>query len=406
MADPSFALVVPAEFKDHYQESMKDQGFEIAGLLNWAQAMGTPTAIHTIDDDLNSYTHIITNVSSTECEYIPVLQTLYPDKTIIGCLDYSFEILEQYGNSALIHRMITNLAKADFVFSVHPHQQEWLNAVNSDMNATHIPHPVDIDGVNTFAAKVKEPTGPPRVVLMWHQYDDKYFQGLFLLRQVERELIAEGKIESLHITIAGLKPDILALGKSPTMVPNCRSCGAQGTGLPHPPILSMGVPQIPPERLGIYLGPPREGFTPTPAGDLFLQRGLVNLTNYGHKHFSFDSFVPYTSPAEWMASLKTSALVLDLNAIHSIGRTGIESAALGIPYLGPRCVLSATELFPEICFSLDKPGELKANLKKLLSNSKYRANVGNMGKRRVKEFGFARAREKMAKMLKRARQKN
>jgi len=408
-------LVTPSEFKSHWMEVQQTGGgVEIAGLLNWPVALGFPLAVHTVDEDLSDYDIIITNMSSTESEYVPHLKRAYPEAMVVVCLDYAFDILEQYGGTPMITRILTNLRRADRVFSVHPHQTAWLRAVAPGLPVWHIPHPVDVEGVRRVTEGVPRRDRkavmngkvPLRVVVMWHQYDDRYLGPFLLCKALEQEWN-----RPIEMVVAGLKSKFLQFGTGiPESLPHCPTCGATGTGIPHPPFHTQGCPVIRPAQdpeSGEVLEGKWERMLGVPGSPGLVVEGLTKeLLDTGvlvvdrDRRQAFDIAIPYTSPGDWFAMLSSADLVIDANAIGTIGRVGIETAVLGVPYIAGRNVLSARKLWPKLILDDNNPEGVKTKLKKMLTDEGARKKALKFATRAVEdEFGLAIAAERFWAMV-------
>src|SRR3989304_6913051 len=123
-------LVVPEEFQRHYQA----HSFEISGLLQWAKVFYGD--VRTINEDITAYTHIMTNVSSTESEYISLIRQEVPDATVIACLDYGFSVINQYFLPGFEKRIGVVLSRADPRFAVNKNQVEWMKLGVPDKKIT------------------------------------------------------------------------------------------------------------------------------------------------------------------------------------------------------------------------------------------------------------------------------
>src|SRR3990167_1082176 len=173
-------IVVPEEFQRHF----KAHSFEISGLLSWAPAMGWE--VRTINEDLTPYDTIMTNVSSTESEYISLIRQEVPDATVIACLDYGFSVINQYFLPGFEKRIGVVMSRADHVFSVNRNQVEWMKLVVPDKPIHYIPHPSDTERIVKFRRPNEQKT--QGVAVMWHQYDNYQAQPLLILKAVEKRL--------------------------------------------------------------------------------------------------------------------------------------------------------------------------------------------------------------------------
>ena len=133
------ALVVPEEFATHYRA----HAFEITGLLCWAKAMDWD--VLRIDEDIGGYDVYMTNISSTETEYISVIRMAEPGAKVVACFDYGFDVVGQYFSN--LERVKTVLKRADRVFSVNKNQMAWLRLMMPDKKVAYCPHPADVENI-------------------------------------------------------------------------------------------------------------------------------------------------------------------------------------------------------------------------------------------------------------------
>src|SRR3990167_6934336 len=134
-----FCLLVPEEFASHHRQ----HSFEITGLLQWGKALGGD--IKTLTEFDGGYDWVMTNVSSTESEYISFIHQVDPDAKVIACFDYGFDVVNQYFVPAAIARIKDVMNRADVVFSVNKNQQAWMQEILPDTTIHYSPHPTAIE---------------------------------------------------------------------------------------------------------------------------------------------------------------------------------------------------------------------------------------------------------------------
>jgi len=350
-----FALVVPQEFKVHYDA----HSFEISGLLNWARALGGD--VLTINADLSSYDTILTNVSSTENEYISVIRQMNPDANVICCFDYGFDIVNDYFLPGFERRIATVMAR-----SVNKNQVDWvrlmLASVGVEKPVHYIPHPSDIDNIHRYRRPV-ERREPDAVAVMWHQYDNYQIQPLLVLKAVERKL--KRRLKKILI---GLK------------VQKMMELGIQ--------TLAAGIPVIGDDH-------PEPSLRGRP-----LDPDLPKIVRPVPPGVAWDSVMPYLGVEPWYGMLSGFYAALDLYTINSIGRFGIDCAGVGVPLIASRMTDSADMLYP---FSRVNPLESKDAVRlltKLLSSSEHYARVEKTALKNLTHYGFSESRARMMRMLK------
>src|SRR6266571_882035 len=284
-------LVCPGEFVQHYRSNP----FEIAGLLGWCGAMKWD--IHTITEDIADYDIYLTNVSSTELEYVSVLRQINPDAKIIVCLDYGADVLDSY--FASLERVWQIMGRADYIFSVNLNQKEWVEAGLRNrgiMTQVHyIPHPCDIDSMLRFRRPREART--QGIGAMWHQYNQNDLLMLEVLKSVEKKL--KRPIEK---SLIGLKTSFMR-HRGP-------GCGLEGEKCPHHGMIVQAsrIPIVGPDHPDAKLhGAPIDPNLPY----------TVQQTPPG---VGWDIAIPYMGPEGWYSLLGGYQVCLDMYQIESIGR--------------------------------------------------------------------------------------
>ena len=354
-----FALVVPQEFKVHYDA----HPFEITGLLQWARVFKGD--VLTINADLSSYDTILTNVSSTENEYISIIRQMNPDAKIVCCFDYGFGIVNDYFLPGFERRIATVMGRADHVFSVNKNQVDWirlmLESVGVDRPVHYIPHPSDLDNILQFR-RPPDRREPDTVAVMWHQYDNYQIQPLLVLKAVERKLK-----KRLKKVLIGLK------------VQKMMELGIQ--------TLAAGIPVIGDDH-------PEPSLRGRP-----LDPDLPKIVRPVPPGIAWDSVMPYLGVEPWYGMLSGHYAALDLYTVNSIGRFGIDCAGVGIPLVASRMTDSADLLYP---FSRVNPLESKDAVRllaKLLSDTEFYGRVEKTSLKNLRHYGFSESRARMMRML-------
>lgn len=352
-----FALCVPQEFAHHYAS----HPFEISGLLNWAKVFGGD--VRTINEDLTSYTHIMTNVSSTESEYISLIRQEVPDATILACFDYGFSVVNQYFLPGFEKRIGVVMSRADHIFSVNKNQVEWMKLVVPDKPIHYIPHPSDTERIKQFRRPNEQKT--QGVAVMWHQYDNYQVQPLLILKAVEKRLK-----KRIQKTLIGIKSGkMLELGMA---------------------TLSAGIPVISDD----HPDPTMRGKPIDP--DMTKVAGRAPLGT------AWDAVMPYLGVEDWYSILGGYTVALDLYTVNSIGRFGIDCAGVGTPCVASEKQDSAKLLWPFTTVDPFEPTRAIGHLTKLLSNDDYYARTQRTADKNLAYFGFVASKERMMRMLKEA----
>lgn len=349
-----FCLVVPEEFYTHYNQFP----FEISGLLNWARVLQGD--VRTINaGDLADYDTYMTNVSSTETEYISVLRQLNPAARIIACFDYGFDVVNQYFNE--MSRVKQVMERADIVFSVNKNQVKWMRLLLSKKETHYIPHPTDIENILKFRREPGE-RDANAVCAMWHQYDNYQIQMLEVLRAVERKLKRE-----LHKVLVGIKPRIMA---------------EQGIKIPTAsmPIISEQYPDA--DMRGKPLDP-----------------GLQQVLIRTPKGIGWDSVMPYLGVDGWYHTLSRYRVALDLYTVNSIGRFGMDCAGVGVPCVASNKQDSSKLLWPFTVVDPYDPEPAVAFVSKLLTNKDFYTKCEDVALRNLRHFGFEESRKRMMEVL-------
>ena len=353
-----FALVVPQEFAEHYRA----HSFEISGLLNWARALKGD--IRTIHEDLTPYDVIMTNVSSTETEYVSVIKQMNPDAKIVVCFDYGFDVVNQYFLPGFEKRIGLIMGRADLLFSVNKNQVEWmrlvLRAAGHDKPVHYIPHPSDVESILKFRRPREHRT--QGVGVMWHQYDNYQAQPLLVLKAVERNL--KRKIMK---SIIGLKT-----GKMLELGYKTLSARIPVVSTDHPDPKLHGKP-IDPDMPKVV--------SRVPSG------------------VAWDMAVPYLGVESWYSMLAGYEAVLDLYTVNSIGRFGIDAAGVGVPCVASDKQDSADLLWPFTTVDPFEPTRAIRFLTKLLSDGAFYAHVEKTALKNLSYYSLEASRARMMRVL-------
>ena len=349
-----FCLIVPQEFYEHYHQSP----FEISGLLNWARVLdGEIRMIN--HPDIDQFDTIMTNVSSTESEYISVIRQVNPDAKIIACFDYGFDVVNQYFTN--MDRVKQVMERADIVFSVNRNQVEWMKVLLPEKIINYVPHPTDIANVMKFRRERKDrETG--HIAAMWHQYDNYQVQSLEVLKAVERKLK-----RSLRKVLIGLKPRF--------MLEHGITVAAAGI-----PIINE---QYPDESLR---GKP-------------LDPDLPQIVSRAPPGVSWDTVLPYLGVDGWYSNLSRFEAALDLYTTNSVGRFGMDCAGVGIPLVASDRQDSSKLLWPFTTVDPFVPLPAVTFVSKLLNNAEFYERVERMALKNLGHYGFEASRERMMRVL-------
>ena len=342
------ALVVPSEFAEH----SRAHGWEISGLLNWGPAMDWD--ILQINEDLGGYDVYLTNVSSTETEYIPVIRMAAPDAKIVACFDYGFDIVGDY--FLTLERVKRVLSWADRLFSVNRNQLDWLRTILPDRKIAHCPHPVDVEHASAYR---RPPEGRDLgVAAMWHQYDNQHVQSLEVLRAVEREI---GR--PIHKVLVGLKGRHMAERgmRVPTSAVAMTDDGKGGQR-----------PLDPDSGRYTVEAPPGAGW---------------------------DGVLPYVGVQPWYDSLSRFRAALDLYTVNSIGRFGMDCAAVGVPLAASNMSDSSDVLWPQTRVNPFEPRGAVRVLSRLLTDREFYGQVERIAVGKVAFYNFERSRQRMEEVL-------
>ena len=347
-----FGLVVPEEFHTH----AKQHSFEISGLLQWAKVLGGDIVL--ITDDLTPYDILMTNVSSTEQEYISVIRQENPDAKIVTCFDYGFDVVNQYFYN--MERVKQVMRRTDHIFSVNKNQVKWMKLLLPERDIRYIPHPTDIENVKKFRKTKEERT--MGVAVMWHQYDNYMLQPLEIMLSINRKR----KIP-VPFCLVGAKSRILI---------------DHGWHVPavNVPIISNDHPDS--KMRGKPIDPEFEKYV------VFVQKGL-----------GFDSIMPYMGVEPWYDHLSRFAVALDLYTVNSIGRFGIDCAGVGVPCVASDLQDSANLLWPFTRVDPFEPEKPIAFVEKLLNNQDFYSHTLKVADKNLPYFGFEKSRERMMALL-------
>ena len=350
-----FCLVVPDEFKRHYEA----HSFEISGLLQWAKVFDGD--VRTINEDLTAYTHIMTNVSSTESEYISLIRQEVPDATVIACLDYGFSVINQYFLPGFEKRIGVVMSRADHVFSVNRNQVEWMKLVVPDKPIHYIPHPSDTERIVKFRRPNEQKT--QGVAVMWHQYDNYQAQPLLILKAVEKHLK-----KRIQKTLIGLpRGKMLELGMA---------------------TLTAGIPVISDEHPD-----------PTMRGKP-IDPDMTKIAGRAPLGTAWDAVMPYLGVEDWYGILSGYTAALDLYTVNSIGRFGIDCAGVGTPLVASDKQDSSKLLWPFTTVDPFEPTRAIQHMAKLLSNTEYYAHAQKTADKNLWHYGFVASKERMMRILK------
>ena len=349
-----FCLIVPEEFYTHFHQFP----FEISGLLNWARVLGGE--IRQINHgDLDQFDTIMTNVSSTESEYISIIRQVNPDAKIIACFDYGFDVVNQYFTN--MERVKQVMERADIVFSVNRNQVEWMKVLLPEKIVHYIPHPTDIDNVVKFHRERKDRESG-HIAAMWHQYDNYQIQSLEVLKTVERKLKRK-----LTKVLVGLKPRIMLE----------RGIVVAAAGIP---VIAENYPD---EKLR---GQP-------------LDPDLPKIINRAPMGVAWDTVLPYLGVDGWYSGLSRFEIALDLYTTNSVGRFGMDCAGVGIPLVASDRQDSSKLLWPFTTVDPFVPMPAITFVSKLLSNAEFYERVEQTALRNLKHFGFPASKERMMRVL-------
>src|SRR3990167_732314 len=347
-----FCLVVPEEFKTHYNQ----HPFEITGLLNWAKVLNGDVKV--ITEDHSNYDWIMTNVSSTESEYISYLRQEVPDAKIIACFDYGFSAVNQYFLS--LQRVKQVMERADVVFSVNRNQQEWMKLILPDKDIHYIPHPSDTQNILKFRKKPEDRT--EGVCAMWHEYDNYTVQMFEVLKAVERKL---GK--PLRKTLIGLKSRKMQEKGMRVLASNIPIVSND-----YPEVALRGQPLDPEIGKVIERSPPGVGW---------------------------DVAFPYMGVEGWYDTLSRYRAALDLYTVDSVGRFAIDCAGVGLPCIASTKQDSSKLLFPFTTVDPFIPTAAVQFMTKLLRDETFYLRVENTALKNVKHYGFEKSRERIMTVL-------
>ena len=349
-----FCLLVPEEFASHHRQ----HSFEITGLLQWGKALGGD--IKTLTEFDGGYDWVMTNVSSTESEYISFIHQVDPDAKVIACFDYGFDVVNQYFVPAAIARIKDVMNRADVVFSVNKNQQAWMQEILPDKTIHYCPHPTDIESIAKFRRKKEERT--QGVAYFWHQYDNYQIQGLEVLKAVERRIK-----RPIPKALIGLKSRILM---------------QQGI-----PILSAGFPFVANDH-------PDEKIRNQP-----LDPELYKIWQRTPPGISWDTVMPYMGVEMWYHFLSQFDVCLDLYTVNSIGRFGIDCAALGLPLVASDKQDSSKLLWPFTTVDPYSPEDAIAFMVKLIKKDDFYDKCERVAMKNVHHFGLEKSKERMMRIL-------
>jgi len=348
-----FALCVPQEFYEHYHA----HPFEISGLLQWAKVLDGDVTM--ITDDHSKYDVIMTNVSSTESEYISVLRQEVPDAKIIACFDYGFSVVNQYFLN--LDRVKQVMNRSDHIFSVNKNQVEWMKLLFPDKDIRYIPHPTDTENMRRYRRPL-ETKEPNTVAAFWHQYDNYQLQPLEVLKAVERRVG-----HPLFKVLVGLKSRIMQ---------------QQGVNvLTHSfPVVSDDYPEA------SLRGQP-------------LDPELMKSITRAPKGVSWDSVLPYMGVEGWYSALSTFPVALDMYTVDSIGRFGMDCAGVGVPLVASSKQDTSKLLWPLTTIDPFEPFPAVAFTAKLLKDSEFMHRTLKIADKNLENYGFAKSKERMMRVL-------
>ena len=346
-----FGQVVPAEFKKHHDA----HAFEITGLLNWVKVLKGD--VLTINEDLTPYDVLLTNVSSTENEYISLIRQENPDATIIACFDYGMEAINTYLTS--VERIKQVMQRADHVFSVNKNQRAWMKYLLPGRTIHYMPHPTDVENVKKF--RRSENQRGKGIAVMWHQYDNYQIQSLEVCRGVERELK-----RTLTKTLIGLKTEYMK---------------QHGIGT-----VSANIPVI----LDTHPDPKLRGRP--------LDPNLPEVVTMAPPGIGWDMVLPYFGVDSWYSLLSEFDLAIDLYTISSMGRFGIDCAGVGIP-----AVVSdkqdSSMLYPETTVDPYWPDKAIEAARRLITEDHFRERVMREADKRLHNFGFGESKRRFERII-------
>ena len=364
-----FCLVVPEEFKTHWQS----HPFEISGLLQWQRALDGD--IRTINEDLTPYDTIMTNVSSTESEYISLIRQENPSCKIVACFDYGFGVVNQYFTT--LERVKQVMSRADVLFSVNQNQRDWMKVLLPDRDIHYIPHPTDIDNMLRFR-RPREARVPDSVAYMVHQYDIQQVQGLEVLKAVERKLKRK-----LRKSIVGVKSRVWKNHGHchPQDLPQCPY------GKPPVMMPAYSWPIVPPDY-------PDEKLRGTP-----LDPELPGLIEHVPQGVGWDIVIPYFGVEQWYSFLSENYVALDLYTVDSIGRFGMDCAGVGVPLVASDKQDSSKLLYPLTHVDPFDPEAAVNFVAKLFKDENFYTRVENIAMKNLQNYSFAKSKERMMRAL-------
>ena len=351
-----FALLVPEEFAVHYRQ----HSFEISGLLNWARVLNGDILM--ITEYSGGYDWVMTNVSSTESEYISFIKQVDPEAKVICCFDYGFDIINQY--FANLDRIWTVMNRADVIFSVNKNQKEWIETGlrnrGFDKPIHYIPHPADTENMLKFRRKKEDRT--LGVGAMWHQYADYNLQMLEVLKAVEKKLK-----KPFRKTLIGLKPRIM-----------------QERGMK---ILSSTIPMV------------RDDYPDEKMRGQPLDPGLLQIVERCPPGIGWDGCLPYFGVEPWYSFLSQFQVCLDMYVTNSIGRFGIDCAGVGVPLVASNRQDSSKLLYPFTTIDPFEPEGAVNFVAKLLKDQDFYDKTERVAFKNLDHFSFRKSRERMMRAL-------
>jgi len=113
----------------------------------------------------------------------------------------------------------------------------------------------------------------------------------------------------------------------------------------------------------------------------------------------FDEVVNRIEYIHFMRFLAESKIVFDPYRLHSLGRVGVECAALGVPFVSTDHVQSAKKLFPKVTTRVDDIEGMRDILDKLINDQRFYNEVVNFAYDKVEEFNFDSQFAKMMKLV-------
>ncbi len=369
-----FALVAPEEFVQHF---FQHEGKEIAGLLNWVNVFKGD--ILTINQDLTPYDTIMTNVSSTESEYVSLIKQENPDARILACLDYGVSVLDDYFVS--LERVWQVLSRSDILFSVAKLQSEWVRLAlenrGYDLQVHRIPHPIDIENVMKYR-RPREARVPYSVAYHIHQYDHRQLLPLEVLKAVERKLQ-----HPLRQSIVGIKSRIWAERGYQVPASSWPIISSE-----HPDPKLHGMP-IDPELLcqggqGCVLQP---------------QRPHAPVIQQVPRGVGWDLAIPYLGVQGYYSYLAENYVAYDAYTIDSIGRFTMDTSAVGVPCVGSNVTDSAKLLYPFTTVNPMSSTDAVNALVKLYKNEEWYSRVENTAMKNLKHYSFEESKRRMLNAL-------